>query len=136
MLFMKDRIYKSSNHSVYSCKNHIIWCPKFRRPVLTDGIDLRLKEIIAEVCTELEVELISVEVMPDHVHLLVNIPPKLSIQTLVGFLKGRSSRILRSEFPKLKSRLPTLWTRSYFVSSVGGISVKSVKRYIEEQKGV
>lgn len=135
MFFMKERKHKSSNHSVYSCKHHIIWCPKYRRPVLTDGIDERLKEILAEVCKEKEVELISIEVMPDHVHILVDIQPKISVNTLVGFLKGRSSRILRSEFPKLKSRLPTLWTSSYFVSSVGGNSINSIKRYIEEQKG-
>lgn len=119
---------------MYSVKIHIVFCTKYRRPVLTDGVDERLKEIIAEVCEENEVELIALEVMPEHVHLFVDIPPKLSISTLLSFVKGKASRLLRQEFPRLKSRLPCLWTGSFFCSSVGGAPVETVKRYIEEQQ--
>lgn len=128
--------YKSNNNVVFSCKYHVVWCPKYRRKVLTNGIDLRLKEIIKEVCLERQAELLELEVMPDHVHLLVEIDPQFGIHRLVKNMKGTSSRILRNEFPKLKSRLPTLWTNSYFVATVGGAPLAVIKQYIENQKNV
>jgi putative transposase len=126
--------YKSNNNVVYSCKYHVIWCPKYRRPVLVKGVDTRLKEIIQQVCTECSAELFTLEVMPDHVHLLVEIDPQYGIHRLVRQIKGRSSRLLRQEFPRLRSRLPTLWTNSYFVSAVGGAPLEVLKQYIEQQK--
>jgi putative transposase len=126
--------YKSNNNVVYSCKYHVIWCPKYRRPVLVKGVDTRLKEIIQQVCTECSAELFTLEVMPDHVHLLVEIDPQYGIHRLVRQIKGRSSRLLRQEFPRLRSRLPTLWTNSYFVSTVGGAPLEVLKQYIEQQK--
>jgi putative transposase len=126
--------YKSNNNVVYSCKYHVIWCPKYRRPVLVKGVDTRLKEIIQQVCTECSAELFTLEVMPDHVHLLVEIDPQYGIHRLVRQIKGRSSRLLRHEFPRLRSRLPTLWTNSYFVSTVGGAPLEVLKQYIEQQK--
>jgi putative transposase len=128
--------YKSNRNIVYSCKYHVVWCPKYRRPVLVNGVDARLKVIIAEVVAETESESIETEVMPDHVHLLVEVDPQFGIHKLVKAIKGRSSRLLRSEFPRLKSRLPTLWTNSYFVSTVGGSPLAVVKQYIENQKRV
>ncbi len=128
--------YKSNKNVVYSCKYHIVWCPKYRRKVLVEGVDTRLKEILLEVVTEFKSELIEMEVMPDHVHLLVECDPQFGIAKLIRYMKGRSSRYLRQEFPWLKSRLPTLWTNSYFISTVGGAPISVVKQYIENQKNV
>ena len=128
--------YKSNNNVVYSCKYHVIWCPKYRRKVLVNGVDIRLKEIIQGVCTESRADILELEVMPEHVHLLVEVDPQYGIHRLVRSIKGRSSRLLRQEFPWLKSRLPTLWTNSYFVSTVGGAPLEIIKQYIENQKRV
>jgi putative transposase len=104
--------------------------------VLAPPIDERLKQIINEVCEETRSGLIEMEVMPDHVHLLVECDPQYGINRLVRSLKGRSSRVLRQEFPALKSRLPCLWTNSYFVATVGGAPLAIIKQYIENQKNV
>ena len=101
-----------------------------------NGADERLKELIREVAAEHRADILELEVMPDHVHLLMEVDPQFGIHRLVRLLKGRSSRILRQEFPWLKSRLPTLWTNSYFVSTVGGAPLAGIKQYIENQKNV
>lgn len=121
---------------VYSCKYHLVWCPKYRRRVLVNGIAAREKEIIIQTVDELQGDLIELEITPDHVHLLVEVDPQFGIHRLVKQLKGRSSRLLRQEFPTLKSRLPTLWTNSYFVSTVGGAPLEIIKQSIENQKHV
>jgi putative transposase len=126
--------YKSNLNVVYSCKYHVIWCPKYRRSVLVKGVDVRLKEIIQSVATECKCEILELEVMPDHVHLLVEVDPQFGIHKLIKLMKGRSSRLLREEFKWIKSRLPTLWTNSYFVSTIGGAPLEVVKQYIEQQK--
>ena len=126
--------HKSNNHIVYACQYHVVWCPKYRRRVLVEGVDDRLKAIVNAVCTEFDVEMIELEVMPDHVHLRVEVDPQFGIHRLVKSIKGRSSRLLRAEFPRLKSRLPTLWTNSYFVSTVGGAPLEGIQQYIEQQK--
>lgn len=120
----------------YSCKYHVVWCPKYRRKVLVGGIEERLKQIITEGCEEHQAEIFSMEIMPDHVHLLIECDPQFGIHRLVRFLKGRSSRLLRQEFPVLVRKLPTLWTTSYFVSTVGGAPFSVIKQYIENQKHV
>ena len=127
---------KSNNNVTYSCTYHVVWCPKYRRKVLVDGIDERLKQILCDVASETSCDLIELEVMPDHVHVLVGVDPQFGIHSLVKLMKGRSSRLLRQEFPKLKSRLPTLWTNSYFVATVGGAPLSIIKQYIENQKSV
>ncbi len=126
-------MYRSTNKTVFSAKYHVIWCPKYRRSVLRDGVDERLKEIIDDVCSEFDAEVIEVEVMADHVHLLVEIPPRVALSRFVQILKGRSSRLLRQEFPRLR-RLPSLWTPSWFVSTVGGAPLAVVRQYVENQK--
>lgn len=126
--------YKSNNNIVYSCKYHVVWCPKYRRKVLTGNIELRLKELIQETCDELQCELLELELMPDHVHLLVDVDPQFGIHSLIKAIKGKTSRILRKEFPVLTTKLPTLWTNSYFVSTVGGAPLEVIKQYIENQK--
>lgn len=103
--------------------------------MLGGRIEERLKELIREVVDEKGAWLVEMEVMPDHVHLLVEVDPQYGIHRLVKAIKGRSSRVLREEFPHLKSRLPTLWTNSYFVATVGGAPLAVVKRYVEQQKG-
>jgi len=128
--------YKSNNNIVYSCKYHVVFCPKYRRKVLVNGVDERLKDIAYQLADEYDVEIIEMEIMPDHVHILCEVDPQFGIHKFVKWLKGRSSRILREEFPWLKSRLPTLWTNSYFVSTVGGAPLEVIKQYIEQQKGV
>ena len=128
--------YKFSNNVVYSCKYHVVFCPKYRRSVLKDGVDVRLKELIQQTCEQLNVEIIEMEIMPDHVHLLMEVDPQFGIHKAVKQIKGYSSRILREEFPWLKSRIPSLWTNSYFVSTVGGAPLAVIKQYIENQKNV
>ena len=127
---------KSNNNVVYSCKYHVVFCPKYRRSVLVNGVDVRLKELIIETCEQLKVEIIEMEIMPDHVQLLLEVNPQYGIHKAVKQIKGYSSRILRNEYPWLKSRLPSLWTNSYFVSTVGGVPLAAIKQYIENQKNV
>lgn len=126
--------YKSNNNVVYSCNYHVVWCPKYRRSVLTGAVKKRLKSIIRETAREKQAEVIELEVMPDHVHLLIEVDPQYGVHRMVRQLKGRSSHILRREFPSLTTRLPTLWTHSYFVSTAGGSPWALVKQYIENQK--
>ncbi len=125
--------YKSNNNVVYSCKYHVIWCPKYRRDVLQGRVKERLRQIIKKVCYERNAELISHEIMPDHVHILVEVDPQYGVHKLVKQIKGRSSRELRQEFVQLTTRLPTLWSNSYFVSTVGGAPLDVIKQYIETQ---
>jgi putative transposase len=129
---------RSNRNVVFRCAYHVVWCPKYRRPVIVDdghaNIDTRLKEIIGEVCKETGAELIELETMPDHVHLLVGVDPQLGIHRLIKTIKGRSSRLLRQEFPSLRSRLPTLWTNSYFVATVGGAPLEVIKQYVANQR--
>ena len=127
--------YKNIQDIVYSCKYHVVFCPKYRRKVLVGEIETRLKELVRETCAQLNVDLLDMEVMPDHVHLLLEVDPQLGIHKAVKFIKGKSSHVLRSEFKSLTTRLPTLWTNSYFVSTVGGaLPLSIVKEYIQSQE--
>ena len=128
--------YKSNNNVVYSCKYHVVWCPKYRRKVLTDDIEQRLKELVYETAAEVGADVIEMEIMPDHVHLLMEVDPQFGIHRAVKAIKGKTSRVLRNEFATLRSRLPSLWTNSYFVSTVGGAPLSAIKQYIENQKYV
>lgn len=121
---------------VYSCQYHIIFCPKYRRSVLVQGIDMRLKELILSKQKEYGYDVLDMEIMPDHVHLLLDVNPKIGVFSVVNHIKGYTSHELRKEFPVLKSKLPTLWTQSKFISSVGAVTLEVVKKYIEAQKGV
>lgn len=123
-----------SNTVVHNLGYHLIWCTKYRRKVLNDEIQGRLKVLLTTKTEELGCKLLEIETMPDHVHLFVKTKPTISPHYLVQQLKGYSSRVLRSEFSSLKSRLPTLWTRSYYVESVGHISEQTVLKYIADQK--
>jgi len=130
----KNKKYKSSKHLVFSCQYHVIFCPKYRRKVLTGKIAERLKELVLEKQEEFQYEILDMEVMPDHVHLLIDVDPKIGVYSVVSKIKGYTSKQLREEFPELKKKLPTLWTLSKFISSVGSVTLDVVKKYIEEQK--
>jgi len=119
---------------VYNIGYHLIWCSKYRRKVLTGDAETRLKELLAEKAGQIDIEIVQMEIMPDHVHLFVKATPVNSPHYIVQQLKGYTSRLLRQEFPSLKSRLPSLWTRSYYCESVGHISEETVLKYIEDQK--
>jgi len=112
--------YKSNYFIVYSCKYHVVWCPKYRRKVLTGDIEARLKELIEQTCFETKVDIIEMEIMPDHVHLLIEVDPHYGVHKAIKRMKGRSSFYLRKEIKSLTTKLPVLWTNSYFVSNVGG----------------
>lgn len=128
--------YHRDHSIVYSCQYHVIWCPKYRRKVLTGGVPNRLKELIIEKQAEYGYTLIEIEVMPDHVHLLIDVDPRRGVNKVVGMIKGYTSHMLRKEFPWLKKRLPTLWTRSRFISTVGAVTIEAVQQYIQDQKNV
>lgn len=125
--------YKSNNNVVYSCKYHVVWCTKYRRKLLVDDVDTRLKELLLSYAKDLNIDIMELETMPNHVHLLVEVDPQFGIHKAVRYLKGYTSKVLREEFP-IKKKVPTLWTTSYFVSTVGGASLEDVKRYIESQR--
>jgi putative transposase len=125
--------YRSSHKVVFSATYHMIWCPKYRRRVLVDKVEGRLESIIREVCAEHHANVLGLQIMPDHVHLLVEIPPGVALSRFVQALKGRSSRLLRQEFLHLR-RMRSLWSPSWFVSTVGGAPLEVVKRYVDNQK--
>jgi putative transposase len=114
----------------------MVFCPKYRRKVLVPPIDIRLKQIINEIVEKWGQELVELEVMPDHVHILVGCDPQFGIHKLVRLIKSTSARMLRQEFPVLKRKLPCLWTGSYYCGTTGGVTIEVVKKYVESQKGV
>lgn len=113
---------------------HFVWCPKYRRKVIAGKVEARLKDIISSIAGENKWEIIALETMPDHVHLFIRTNPQVAPNNIIARIKGVTSRLLREEFPDLKRRLPTLWTRSYFVSTHGHVSSEAIKKYVEEQK--
>ncbi|WP_433467777.1 IS200/IS605 family transposase [Spirillospora sp. CA-128828] len=118
---------------VYDLGYHVVWCAKYRRPVLDGRVAIRLEELIRSKAIEKDWEIIALEVMPDHVRLFVRAHPRDSPSHIANQFKGFTSRVLRGEFPHLRSRLPTLWSSSYLVSSVGAVSDDTVQRYIDTQ---
>ena len=127
--------YARNAGAVFSLKYHLVWCPKYRREVLAGKIEARLRQLIVEKAAELDMTIHAFEIMPDHVHLFVESDPTRCVAEIVNRLKGFSSHILRKEFRELTTRLPTLWSRSYFASTVGAVSESVIRRYIESQKG-
>ena len=128
--------YKSNNNVVYSNKYHVVWTPKYRRPVLVGSIAKRCEQTIRQVAAKYKAEIMAIEIMPDHVHLLCEVDPQFGIHRLVKNIKGVSSHTLRKEFPTLRSRIPTLWTNSYLVSTVSGAPLAVTQHYVENQKNV
>ena len=131
-----DLVYQTTRYSTYACEYHIIWCTKYRRSALSDEIQARFKELVLESEKKYGFIVRALETMADHVHLLVSIPPTENVSVMVGKIKGMTAKVLREEFPHLKSRLPNVWTRSYFVASTGGVTLQALKQYVASQKGV
>lgn len=129
----RDR-WVNSRTSVYNLAYHIIWCPKYRRKVLVGEIEKELKRLLLLKAEELDCQIESMEVMPDHVHVFIKTPPTIGVHFLVQQLKGVTARELRKQFPSLKTRMPNMWTRSYYAESIGHISENTIKNYIEQQK--
>jgi putative transposase len=127
--------YARNAGAVFSLKYHVVWCPKYRRKVLVEAVEVRLKELIHEAADMLGMTVHALEVMPDHVHLFLETDPRWAPAEFVGKIKANTSRVLRAEFAHLRSRLPTLWSRSYFCSTVGAVSETTIRRYIEMQPG-
>ena len=132
---MTTERYRRNAGAVYSLKYHIVWCPKYRRAVLVDSIADRLRTLLTERSAELGTTIQALEIMPDHVHVLIESEPTRCVAEIVNRLKGDTSRVLRAEFASLRSRLPTLWSRSYYAGSVGHVSAATVERYIAARKG-
>lgn len=126
---------KRTRHATYNINYHLVWCPKYRRPVLAGEVGARLAELLPGYIQDLDGEILELVVMPDHVHLFASFPPTLAVSQIMHKLKGASSYQLREEFPHLRSRLPSLWTRSYYVGTAGHVSAATINRYIDEQKG-
>jgi len=127
--------YQHSANQVYLINYHLIWCPKRRRKVLVDEVKVRLGEILQQVAREKRVNILALEIQPDHLHLFISCYPQLAVHKLVKAFKGRSSYYLRREFPQLR-KIPSLWTNSYFVSTAGNVSNETIRKYIEAQSKI
>jgi putative transposase len=125
---------KRTRHAAYNINWHFVWIPKYRRPVLVGKVSERLVELLHQKTAELGGEIFDLTVQPDHVHLFCSFPPTIAPYQIMYRLKGFTAHELRKEFPELKSRLPNLWTRSYYVGTAGHVSAETIRRYIEAQK--
>ena len=128
--------YRKGAHSTYDLKYHIVFCTKYRYRVLTGEVAERTRTLIREICAANYVQVVSGSMSPDHVHLLVSVPPNLAISKLLQYIKGKSSRKLQMEFAHLKKRYwgQHLWARGFFVVTVGNVNSEEVQRYIEQQE--
>ena len=131
---MVDQRYRLSTGCVYALKYHLVWCPKYRRKVLVDQVADDLQDLLYQKAEQLDVTIEALEIMPDHVHLFVSADPTEAPQRLANQFKGFTARRLRQMHPHLRSRLPSLWSRSYYVGSVGHVAEETIKKYIQEQK--
>jgi putative transposase len=128
-------VYEHSRNQVYLMNFHIVWIPKRRHPVLVGKVADRLREIINQVAEEKRVKILALEIQPDHLHLFVSCSPQTVVHKLVKAFKGRSSNLLRKEFPVLL-KLPSLWTNSYFISTAGNVSSETIRKYIKAQSTI
>lgn len=124
------------NKPVHNVGYHFIWCPKYRRSVLEGDICIRLRQLIYEKASQIGVEVVQLEIMPNHVHAFIKSTTKIDPHYIMTNLKGYTSRVLRSEFKEIRSRIPTLWTRSYYCESVGSLTQEAIEKYIQNQKNV
>ncbi|MEM3378872.1 MAG: IS200/IS605 family transposase [Candidatus Bathyarchaeia archaeon] len=124
--------YQHDRTKVFLINYHLVWTPKRRKPVLVGKIKERLEQVIKETAEEIGIAVLSLVVNPDHVHLFVSTNPMIPAHKIVKQFKGKSSRVLRQEFPELL-KLPSLWTRSYFVSTAANVSAETIQKYIEAQ---
>lgn len=127
--------YQHERHTVHLVVYHLIWCPKRRKAILTGTIKARLEQLIKEVSDEHGWSIFELAIQPDHVHLFLRSDPYTAPSDIARLIKGRSSHVLRGEFPELL-KLPSLWTHSFFVSTSGNVSSETIQRYIERQKNI
>ena len=126
--------YRHTNTTVSLINYHFVFCPRYRRKIfLIPNVEVRFKHLVKYICEEMEIEIIAIECDKDHTHMFLNCLPTLSPADIMQKIKGVTSRVLRDEFPQLK-KMPSLWTRSYFVSTAGNVSSETVKKYVENQK--
>ena len=126
--------YRHTNTTVSLINYHFVFCPRYRRKIfLVKDVEKRFKELVAIKCQELEIEIIAIECNKDHSHMFLNCLPTLSPSDIMQHIKGYTSKILREEYPEF-SKMPGLWTRSYFVSTASNVSSETIKRYVENQK--
>lgn len=128
--------YRHGSHSLYDLKYHVVFCTKYGYRVLTGEVAIRAREVIKEVCAANYVDVVSGSMSPDHVHLLLSVPPSISLSKLLQYIKGKSSRKLLMEFEHLRKRYwgQHLWARGYFAVTVGNVNQEDVQKYIEEQE--
>ena len=126
--------YYRTPHLVYDCEYHVIFCPKYRRKILVNGLDELVKTVFRKIAEQKGFQIIEMEVMPDHVHLLISCNPQYGIMNCIRVLKRYSAAPMREFDPSLDRRLPSIWTRSAFIATVGSVSLETVKAYIESQK--
>lgn len=124
--------YRRKNTSVSLINYHFIWIPRRRRKVLVGDVKQRVIELIYEKATELDCKIVSLAIEPEHIHLFLNCSPDLAPKQIMHRIKGYSSYVLRKEFPHLK-KMPSMWTRSYFVSTAGNVSSSTIEKYIAAQ---
>lgn len=129
-----DDKYRLSEDIMYSCRYHVVWCTKYRRKVLEDKVGKRFVELVKLICEERGIELMGIEYVPDHVHLRLEVDPRYGIHKAIKAIKGKTSGMLRDEFPSLRTRMPTLWTNSYFVSTSNEIPLEDIVHYVHLQK--
>ena len=128
--------YRIGSHTVYDIKFHLVWITKYRYKILKGNIGQRLRVLLKQGCEAKNIEIIKGHIAPDHVHMLVSVPPNLSVSDVVKYLKGRSSHLLQDEFPELKKRYwgQHLWARGYFCATVGAVTEEMIKQYIENHQ--
>ena len=126
---------KRTRHAAYQINDHVVGCPKFRRPVLGGDVGVRLAALIPQNVKRNDGELLDLVVQPDHVHLFASYPPTLAANQNQQCIKGATSHQLHQAFPELNSRLPSLWTRRYYGGTAGHVSPETMRRHIDAQKG-
>ena len=127
--------YRRSSHTVYDLKYHLVWITKYRKPVLTGEVAIRLRELVREICKSKDVEIVKGHISRDHVHVFASVPPQISVSDLVKSIKGKTSRKLLMEFKTLNRKFwgRHVWARGYFAASSGNVTDEVIMKYIEQQ---
>jgi putative transposase len=131
------RHYRLGAHTKTDLKVHVIWIPKYRKPVLTGEVAVRVRDLVRTIAAEHELEIISGKVARDHVHVLISYRPTQPVSQIVQWLKGTSSRVLLQEFPRLRKQFwgKHLWARGYLAVATGTVTDETIREYINEQAG-
>ena len=130
---------KATSHAVYNIWNHLVWCTKYRQPVMVNAIEVEVKTTIGQICATQEWEIGGLEVMPDHIHLFVSTPPTIAPTEIVGRIKSITAIVAFKMFPNLKRRKfwsSGMWSKGYYVGTAGSVSADIIKKYIENQKHI